>query len=99
MPFFEIYAGLSGGFGGANYIKTEEYNSFEEAEEDARNLAIEDYQSYEGCHGITSKEDIWNNLADYGLDENATDEEIEVVYNEEIESWIDYKVKEVKTLN
>ena len=95
MLFFEIYAGLSGGFGGANYIKTEEYNSFEEAEEDARNLAKEDNQSYEGCHGITSEEDIWDNLADYGLDENATDEEVKVVYNEEIESWIDYRVEEV----
>lgn len=99
MPFFEIYAGLSGGFGGANYIKTEEYNSFEEAEEDARNLAIEDYQSYEGYHGIISEQDIWDDLYDYGLDENATDEEVEEIYNEEIESWIAYRVKEVETLN
>ena len=99
MPFFEIYAGLGGGFGGANYIKTEEYNSFEEAEEDARNLAIEVYQSYEGYHGIISEQDIWDDLYDYGLDENATDEEVEEIYNEEIESWIAYRVKEVETLN
>lgn len=49
---YKIYAGLSGGFGGATYQKTEDYSSMDEALEDAYALAVEEYQSYEGCHGI-----------------------------------------------
>lgn len=51
---YKIYAGLSGGFGGATYQKTEDYSSMDEALEDAYALAVEEYQSYEGCHGIMS---------------------------------------------
>lgn len=54
---YKIYAGLSGGFGGATYQKTEDYSSMDEALEDAYNLAVEEYQSYEGCHGIMSWDD------------------------------------------
>lgn len=45
---YKIYAGLSGGFGGATYQKTEDYSSMDEALEDAYALAVEEYQSYEG---------------------------------------------------
>lgn len=51
MELYNLYAGLSGGFGGYQYHCTEEYNSKDEALEAARQLAIEEYQSYEGCHG------------------------------------------------
>lgn len=49
---YKIYAGLSGGFGGATYQMTEDYASMEDALEDAYALAVEEYQSYEGCHGL-----------------------------------------------
>ena len=68
MELYNLYAGLSGGFGGYQYHCTEEYNSKDEALEAARQLAIEEYQSYEGCHGLTSEEDILEQyLKDNGL--------------------------------
>ena len=54
---YKIYAGLGGGFGGATYQMTEDYASIDEALKDAYNLSVEEYQSYEGMHGIMSWED------------------------------------------
>ena len=59
---FEIYAGLGGGFGGASYIEIIEVNTREEAEEYARQCAIDDYESYEGSHGILSRDDVFEDL-------------------------------------
>lgn len=42
-------------------------------------------------HGIVSYGDIWENPEDYGLEED-----IEEIYQEEVESWITYYVEEVK---
>ena len=33
MPWFKIYAGMSGGFGGAKYVGTYEFDTYELAEE------------------------------------------------------------------
>lgn len=96
--FFKIFSGLGGGFGGATYSRTEEYVSSVEAEAEAREEAIAEYQSYEGCHGIVSWQDIEDNLIDFGLGEDATDNEIEEVYNQEVESWIEYWVEETDNL-
>lgn len=73
---YKIYAGLSGGFGGATYQKTEDYSSMDEALEDAYALAVEEYQSYEGCHGIMSWDDCREDLIDSGFDydDEAVDE-------------------------
>lgn len=49
---YKIYAGLGGGFGGATYQMTEDYASIDEALEDAYNLSVEEYQSYEGMHEL-----------------------------------------------
>lgn len=64
---FEIYAGLSGGFGGASHQETDEFNSEEEALEYAYHLAIEEYQSYEGCHGILDWLDCREDLIKSGF--------------------------------
>lgn len=61
---YKIYAGLSGGFGGATYQKTEDYSSMDETLEDAYALAVEEYQSYEDCHGIMSWDDCREDLID-----------------------------------
>ena len=58
-------------------------------------MAEEEYQSYEGCHGIMSPEDVEEDLRDSGfIDDDLTDEEvsdmIDYYYREEIESWISY---------
>lgn len=96
--WFKIYAGMGGSFGGANYQGTYEYNTLEEAERDAYRMAEEEYQSYEGCHGILSYEECEEDLRDSGfIGEDMTDNEIEEAvdnrYLEEIESWISWYVK------
>lgn len=90
---YNIYAGLSGGFGGVDYCGEAEFASEEDAMEYAREQAIQEYQSYEGYHGIYGLEDIRNEYQDFGLEEGYTEEELEEVYNEEIESWIEYYVE------
>lgn len=84
MAQYKIYAGLGGGFGGAQYIGTETFETEQAA-----------YDSYEGLHGLTSYNDIYENPEDYGLDEDATEEEIEDAFSNERESWIEYYVKKV----
>lgn len=91
MPRFKIYAGLSGGFGGANYRFTDEYETEEEACLAAYNEAVEEYVSYECCHGLLDwaecKEAL---LEDTEEGEEITDEDVDDYYREEIEGWIEY---------
>jgi hypothetical protein len=77
-----LYAGLSGGFGGANFKEFFE-GSKEDADSQAYQLAIEEYSQYEGLHGLRTVSDI--------IDEDDVDEdEAEEIYNEEREGWLDY---------
>jgi hypothetical protein len=80
---YNIYAGLSGGFGGVSYIgtlrNTDEKEAFDYAFKEACNI----YDSYAGYHGIRSIEDI---MDEEGVDENESEE----IYIEERESWLDY---------
>ena len=88
---YDLYAGLGGRFGGANLIfKGVEYDNIEEATKAAYEYAVEEYQSYEGNYGLTSYDDIKENPEDYGLDEDPEAEDIDEVYTEEVESWIEY---------
>ena len=68
MAWYKIYAGLSGAFGGPNYCYTEEFNSREKAEDAAYHAAIEEYQSYEGYHGILNWEECRQDLIDSDMD-------------------------------
>ena len=97
MPWFKIYAGMGGSFGGAIHNGTYEYADIDEATADAYRMAEEEYQSYEGYHGIMSLEDVEEDLRDSGfIEEDMTDDEISDMidyhYREEIESWISYYV-------
>jgi hypothetical protein len=49
---YNIYAGLGGTLGGAQYRGTGEFENFDDAEDYAYRIAVEDYESYEGYHGI-----------------------------------------------
>ena len=80
---YKIYAGLGGGFGGATYQMTEDYASIDEA--------LEEYESYEGMHGIMSWEDCREDLEESGFDYN--DESVDSRYQEELESWLSYYVE------
>ena len=91
MAWFKIYAGLGGGFGGANYIDTCEFDNEGQALEAAYQAAIEIYQSYEGEYGLLNWNDCYDNLAEsYGYE--PTEEEVNDYYGEEIESWISYYI-------
>lgn len=65
---------------------TKDYDSEEDAMRDAYNLAVEEYQSYEGIHGIMSWEDCRDNLFRSHLDYD--DESVDNRYQEELESWL-----------
>lgn len=87
MQKYNIYSGLGGSFGGATYRGTGEFKSYADAEQTAYELAVEEYESYGGCHGLLD----WSDIADEnGLDYNADSAEIDELYIEEMESWLDY---------
>lgn len=88
---YRIYAGLGGSFGGATYQMTGDYASMDEALEEARALAVEEYQSYEGYHGIMSWDDCREDLIDSGFDYD--NEAVDDHYQEEVESWLSYYVE------
>ena len=94
MKKFKIYYGLSGSFGGAKFSHIEECKTREEAENIAYQLAVEEYESYEGFHGLASEDDIRENPEDYGLTEEATYDDYWDAYMEEVNSWIAYYVEE-----
>lgn len=103
MSLFNIYAGLGGSFGGAVYRETIELNDLNDAEIYAYNLARDEYERYEGLHGIKS----WGDIADemgFDPDDNELsqerkeeiEEEISDYYMEEVEQWIEYYVVPVE---
>ena len=86
---YNIYAGLGGSFGGAQYRGTGEFENFDDAEDYAYRTAVEDYESYEGYYGILS----WYDVAQENeLDPDNPDDEEEIneLYCIEKEDWIDY---------
>ena len=95
MPWFKIYCGMGGSMGGTQYNGSYEYADIDEATADAYRMAEEEYQSYEGHHGILSPADVEEDLRDSGsIEDDMTDDEIadmiDYHYREEIESWISY---------
>lgn len=86
---YNIYVGLTGSFGGAQYIGTIECADQAEADDYAYEQAIYEYESYEGLHGIRSIEDIAD---ENGLDLNDISdyEEAKDLYDTEVDDWIEY---------
>jgi hypothetical protein len=94
MKKFKIYAGLGGGFGGADYHGIHEFVDEDDAFDHARLIACEDYESYAGMHGLRSYEDIYQDFVDEGI-EDIYESDIEYEYEQERDSWLDYFVEEV----
>lgn len=86
---YNIYAGLSGSFGGATYRGTLECEDIMEAEQYAYECALEEYESYSGCHGLLTWDDI---AEENNLDINENSVEIDCLYTEQLEDWIEYYV-------
>ena len=76
-----------------------EFNSQKEAYEYAYQSALDDYESYEGLHGIRSMRDIAEEDFEVDLDELDYDTamyiDIEATYMEERESQISYYAEEI----
>lgn len=84
---YKIYAGLGGGFGGANYQYTDDFASQSDAINAAYECALEEYEGYEGLHGLRSIDDI---MEEDGIDDY---DDALASYEEERESWLDYYAK------
>lgn len=79
---YNIYAGMSGGFGGASYVRTLKDVTENEANEWAYQTAIEIFEGYIGLHGIMSYEEAFEEADG---DDNVAYELIQ----EEAERWIE----------
>lgn len=79
MRFYITY---SCGCGCGDNSEVIEAETLKEAENYARECAIEEYQSYEGLHGIRDWDEI--------RDECDSDDEADDIYYGEVESSIDY---------
>ena len=100
MPKFRIYSGLSGRFGGDQYQYTDEFANKELASDQAYQEACDEYDNMAGLHGLRSWEECQEEAEkDFGdiTDDNydALADLTEQIYNEERESWIEYRVEEV----
>ena len=90
---YNIYSGLGGSFGGAEYYSTILARSLDEALSYAYECARADYDMYEGNKGIKSWFDIAFEMGfnpDEGDLSDEEQEEVSDAYNEEVESWIEY---------
>ena len=90
MAKFRVYAGLGGGFGGAEFKGIYEAETENEANGIAHELAVDEYQSYEGLHGLRDYEDIREDHPDVDDEDVIYD-----YYMEEMEEWLDYWVEEI----
>lgn len=100
MAKYRLYAGLGGGFGGAEYHGTRDFKDEEEAMQAAHDLAVEEYQSYEELHSVMDWAECEKECREEGLFtedmcEDTIGRWIDDRYNEEIESWIEYDIQEV----
>ena len=95
MAYFRITYGCGCG----SNEEYHEFNTQDEAYEAAYQLAVEDYESYEGLHGIRSMGDIAVEDFDIELDdvdyESSLYTDIETAYDEERESQLEYSAEEI----
>ena len=94
MQYFKIEYGCGCG------PNTEEYiiaDSLKDAEKQAYHLAVEDYESYAGYHGIPSIEEVAEDMFNIPFDELTEDEMYDAKneYYQQMESWISYGATKV----
>ena len=85
----KFYIEYGCGCGSDNYMIVEA-KDLAAADKFAYNQAIEEYESYEGYHGILDKEQV---CEEFGI-EDVNSEEAEIAYQEERESWLSYSAEE-----
>ena len=84
MALYNIYAGLSAGFGGAIFQETSEQNSLADADSYAYELACNEYESYRGLHGLFNADEALKE------DPDLTKNDLQDMEIEDRESWIEY---------
>ena len=92
MRWYRLYYKSVGG--GVECEGPRKYTGEHDATVDAYLLAVEDYESFEGYHGIPSVDNIMDEKEDYGLASDASEDECWEAYYEERQSWLDYWVEE-----
>lgn len=81
---FWIFGGMGRGFGGPSYLGDIDAKDEEEAIRESRYLVEEDYQSYEGLHGIPSWDDVQEELRSEMGDEEINEDTVEELYQQYI---------------
>ena len=91
MKFLVKYA-LAGGFGGCERQDGEiiDVKDEEAASDYAWEMACQEYESYDGMHGLRNVEMIMEE------DDIENEDEAYEVWEEEREGWLDYSVEKVK---
>ena len=94
MAYYKIFIQSVGG-DEHSYIKECEREDI--ALEEAYNEAVNDYESFEGYHGIISYDDVLDNKEEFNLDEDASEEECWDTYIELRDNQLEYWVEELST--
>lgn len=92
MNWYRLYVSSVGG--GTICEGPFEFSSEEIATQAAYDMAVEDYESFEGLHGIPDVGDIMEDKEGYNLSGDASEDECWEVYYEQRESWLSYWAEE-----
>lgn len=92
MAWYRLYVKSVGG--GTECVGPYEYKNERDAVDEAYNMAVEDYESFAGYHGIVDIGEIMECPEDFGLDSDADEEACWEAYYEEREGWLNYWVEE-----
>ena len=83
MELFIIGYGLGGGFGGIQEYEVIETTDLNDANKWAYENACELYEGYAGMYGLRDLEDIMD-------EDECNEEDAQIIYEEERESWLEY---------
>ena len=92
MNWYRLYVSSVGG--GTVCEGPLEFSSKDIATQAAYDMAVEDYESFEGLHGIPDVGDIMEDKEGYNLSEDASEDECWEVYYEQRENWLSYWAEE-----
>jgi hypothetical protein len=87
---FKIKYGLGGGFGGCDNMEWEyiDADNLNEALDEAYDNACNEYEMYNGMHGLRSVDDIME-------EEDCDEDTAEEIWTEERESWLSYRAEQI----
>ena len=94
MPYYKIYAGLNGGYGGAQYRYTDEFEDLDEANDAAYAEASDIYDGMPKGTSLMSyekaREEALLDFEEYDLNDSDHQEELENIIDEIIQEDMDH---------